>query len=83
MRARVAFPLTAAHPQHRSDLYEIEGTDPAIPDELPAPVHVNREGLSYWIHGRDLPGYSASHDCIGLYDESMQKEQYRFRKTRS
>ena len=38
--------------------------------------HVNREGVSYWIHGRDMPGYPASHGCIGLYDESMQKEQY-------
>ena len=38
--------------------------------------HVNREGLSYWIHGRDMPGYPASHGCIGLYDELMQKEQY-------
>ena len=28
------------------------------------------------IHGRDLPGYPASHGCIGLYDEPMQKEQY-------
>ena len=27
---------------------------------------------SYWIHGRDLPGYPASHGCIGLYDEEMQ-----------
>lgn len=32
--------------------------------------------MSYWIHGRDMPGYPASHGCIGLYDESMQKEQY-------
>ncbi|TKS59549.1 MAG: L,D-transpeptidase [Nitrospira sp.] len=32
--------------------------------------------LSYWIHGRDLPGYPASHGCIGLYNEPMQKEQY-------
>jgi hypothetical protein len=38
--------------------------------------HVNREGVSYWIHGRDMPCYPVSHGCIGLYDESMQKEQY-------
>jgi hypothetical protein len=42
--------------------------------------YVNREGVSYWIHGRDLPGYPASHGCIGLYDERMQKEQYGFPK---
>ena len=41
---------------------------------------VNREGISYWIHGRDMPGYPASHGCIGLYDEPMQKEQYGFPK---
>ena len=38
--------------------------------------YVNQAGVSYWIHGRDLPGYPASHGCIGLYDEPMQKEQY-------
>ncbi len=34
------------------------------------------DGVSYWIYGRDLPGYPASHGCIGFYDEPMQKEQY-------
>lgn len=32
--------------------------------------------LSCWIHEWDLPGYPASHGCIGLYDELMQKKQY-------
>lgn len=32
--------------------------------------------LSYRVNGRGLPGYPASHGCIGLYDESMQKEEY-------
>jgi hypothetical protein len=36
------------------------------------------DGVSYWIHGRDLPGYPASHGCVGLYDEDMQKEFYGF-----
>jgi hypothetical protein len=36
----------------------------AVPDERPAPVHVYREGMSYWIHGRDLSDYPASHGCI-------------------
>lgn len=31
---------------------------------------------SYYIHGRDMPGYPASHGCIGLYDEEMQIEYY-------
>ena len=76
MRARGAFRLTAAHLQHQSDLYTIEGTDRPYPMNYALRFHVNREGVSYWIHGRDMPGYPASHGCIGLYDEPMQKEQY-------
>ena len=70
------FRLTAAHRQHQSGLYTIEGTDRPYPMNYALRFHVNREGVSYWIHGRDMPGYPASHGCIGLYDESMQKEQY-------
>jgi hypothetical protein len=71
-----AFRVTAAHLQHQSGLYTIEGTDRPYPMDYALQFHVNREGVSYWIHGRDMPGYPASHGCIGLYDESMQKEQY-------
>jgi hypothetical protein len=42
--------------------------------------YVDRDGVSYWIHGRGLPGYPTSHGCIGLYDEPMQKLQYGFPK---
>ena len=70
------FRLTAARFQHQSGLYTIEGTDRPYPMNYALRFHVNREGVSYWIHGRDMPGYPASHGCIGLYDESMQKEQY-------
>ena len=70
------FRLTAAHLQHQSSLYTIEGMDQPYPMNYALRFHVNREGMSYWIHGRDVPGYPASHGCIGLYDESMQKEQY-------
>ena len=70
------FHLTVAHLQHQSSLYTIEGTDRPYPMNYALRFHVNREGVSYWIHGRDMPGYPASHGCIGLYDESMQKEQY-------
>ena len=54
----------------------IEGTDRPYPMNYALRFYVNRTGMSYWIHGRDLPGYPASHGCIGLYDEPMQKEQY-------
>jgi hypothetical protein len=70
------FRVTAAHRTHRSCLYTIEGTDRPYPMNYALRFHINREGVSYWIHGRDLPGYPASHGCIGLYDEPMQKEQY-------
>jgi len=70
------FRLTAAHRQHLSSLYSIEGTDRPYPMNYALRFHVNREGVSYWIHGRDMPGYPVSHGCIGLYDETMQQEQY-------
>lgn len=70
------FRLTAAHPGHHSCLYAIEGTDRPYPMNYALRFHINREGVSYWIHGRDLPGYPASHGCIGLYDEPMQKKEY-------
>ena len=70
------FRLTAAHLQHQSDLYTVEGTDRPYPMNYALRFHVNREGVSYWIHGRDMPGFPASHGCIGLYDEPMQNEQY-------
>ena len=73
---RGKFRLTAAHLRHQSDLYAIEGMDRPYPMNYALRFHVNREGVSYWIHGRDMPGYPASHGCIGLYDESMQQEQY-------
>jgi len=70
------FHITAAHRSHQSCLYLVEGTDRPYPMNYALRFHVNREGVSYWIHGRDMPGYPASHGCIGLYDEPMQKEQY-------
>lgn len=70
------FRLTAARRAHQSSLYTIEGTERPYPMNHALRFHVSREGVSYWIHGRDMPGYPASHGCIGLYDEPMQKEQY-------
>jgi hypothetical protein len=74
------FRLTAAHRRHQSSLFTVEGTGRPYPMNYALRFHINREGVSYWIHGRDLPGYPASHGCIGLYDEPMQKEQYGFPK---
>jgi hypothetical protein len=71
-----AFRVTAAHLHHQSNLYTFEGTDRPYPMNYALRFLLNREGVSYWIHGRDMPGYPASHGCIGLYDESIQKEEY-------
>lgn len=40
---------------------------------------VNADGVSYWIHGHDLPGDLASHGCIGLADEQIQLQYYHMR----
>ena len=71
------FRLTAFSRNHVSSLFKIEKT------RIPYPMHyalrffINRKDVAFWIHGRDLPGYPASHGCVGLYDEEMQKKYYR------
>ena len=64
---------------HESSLYPVEGTDYPYPMHYGLRFHIDKREdgwSSYWIHGRDLPGYPASHGCIGLYDEEMQNEYY-------
>ena len=68
------FGLTAAHRSHQSCLYMIEGTDRPYPMNYALRFYVNGTGMSYWIHGRDLPGYPASHGCIGLCDVGADAE---------
>lgn len=70
------FRVTAFHRDHRSSLYYIEGTRRPYPMRYGLRFHTTSRGVTYWIHGRDLPGYPASHGCIGLYDEAMQAECY-------
>ena len=72
------FRITAIHSDHVSSLYYIEDTDKLYPMNYALRFFVNRDGVAFWIHGRDIPGYAASHGCIGLYDEEMQKKYYRF-----
>lgn len=73
---RGEFRLTAAHRLHQSNLYTIEGTTIPYPMHYALRFHINEQGVGFWIHGRDLPGAPASHGCIGLYDEAMQKDAY-------
>lgn len=70
------FRITAFSRNHRPSKYAIEGTDTPHPMNYALRFFINREGVSYWIHGRDMPGRPASHGCIGLYDEQMQKKYY-------
>ncbi len=70
------FRITAYDPNHTSSKYYIENTDKLYPMRWALRFFIDREGTSFWMHGRDLPGHPASHGCIGLYDEEMQKEYY-------
>ena len=70
------FRISAAEAMRRSTLYTIEGTNIPYPMTYALRFHINRDGVGFWIHGRDLPGTPASHGCVGLYDEEMQKKYY-------
>jgi len=74
------FKITAFDSRHKSSLYFIEKTHILYPMHYGLRFYTNRRGISFWIHGRDLPGYPASHGCIGLYDEEMQQKYYGFPK---
>lgn len=76
------FRIDALDRDHESDTYLIEGTDDTYPMHYGMRFLVDRfYWVSYWIHGRDVPGYPASHGCIGLYDEEMQRDYYDSPKT--
>ena len=72
------FRIDAFSRDHVSSLYKIEKTNIPYPMHYALRFFTNRRGVDFWIHGRDVPGYPASHGCIGLYDEEMQKKYYRF-----
>ena len=73
------FRIDAVDRRHKSNLYTIEELDRLYPMHYALRFYVDKSletTPSYFIHGRDLPGYPASHGCIGLYDEEMQQEYY-------
>ena len=74
------FMITAFNSNHKSSMYFIEKTEIPYPMNYGLMFYTTKKGVSYWIHGRDLPGYPASHGCIGLYDEDMQKKYYGYPK---
>jgi hypothetical protein len=61
-------------------MYFIEKTEIPYPMNYGLRFYTTKKGVSYWIHGRDMPGYPASHGCIGFYDEEMQKKYYGYPK---
>ena len=73
------FRIDAADRRHTSNLYTVEEIGRPYPMHYGLRFFVDESAdgwPSYFIHGRDVPGYPASHGCIGLYDEEMQKEYY-------
>lgn len=72
------FRINAYNKKHTSSIYTIGNTDELYPMSYALRFYSDRDGVGYWIHGRDLPGYPASHGCVGLYDESMQKEFFKY-----
>ncbi len=72
------FRIDAFNRRHQSSLYQIEKTTTPYPMHYALRFFTNVSGVDFWIHGRDLPGFPASHGCVGLYDEEMQQKYYRF-----
>jgi hypothetical protein len=75
------FRISAIDRRHISSLYFVEKTKRPYPMHYGLRFHISKRGVAFWIHSRDLPGYPASHGCIGLYDEEMQKKYYGYPKT--
>lgn len=74
------FGITAFHRNHSSSMYFIEDTAIPYPMTFALRFLTIRNGISFWFHGRDMPGYPVSHGCLGLYDEAMQKKYYGYPK---
>lgn len=70
------FRITARHLTHTSSLYKTANDEDQYPMDNAMRFHVGDDGVSYWLHARDLPGRPASHGCIGLFDEEMQKRVF-------
>ncbi len=70
------FRIDARHKNHTSSLYKTEDDQAQYPMDYAMRFHVGADDVAFWIHARDLPGRPASHGCIGLFDESMQKRLF-------
>ena len=70
------FRVTARDQNHTSSLYKTQNNEEQYPMDNAMRFHIDENSVGYWIHARDLPGRPASHGCIGLYDEEMQKRVF-------
>lgn len=73
------FRVDAVDRRHASNMYTVEEIGRFYPMHYGLRFFMDKSlptTPSYFIHGRDVPGYPASHGCIGLYDEEMQIEYY-------
>ncbi|MDA8383684.1 MAG: L,D-transpeptidase family protein [Betaproteobacteria bacterium] len=70
------FRVSAYDRLHTSSLYDLADSSKPYPMHYALRFFITPQWVAVWIHGRDVPGYAASHGCIGLYDEQMQKEYY-------
>lgn len=70
------FRISTRHLNHTSSLYKTANDEEQYPMDNALRFHVGSDNVSYWLHARDLPGRPASHGCIGLYDEEMQKRVF-------
>lgn len=69
------FKIDAYDRWHSSSLYKVKDYDIRYPMDYALRFHI-QDGTSFWIHARDLPGRPASHGCVGLLCEPMQKRTY-------
>jgi hypothetical protein len=70
------FRIDARHLSHTSSLYKTANDEEQYPMDNALRFHIGEDNVSYWLHARDLPGRPASHGCIGLFDEEMQKRVF-------
>ena len=70
------FRITARDQNHTSSLYKTQNDEEQYPMDNAMRFHIDESSVGYWIHARDLPGRPASHGCIGLFDEAMQKRVF-------
>ena len=70
------FNISTRDRNHTSSLYKTADEEEQYPMDNALRFHVGEDNVSYWLHARDLPGKPASHGCIGLFDEEMQKRVF-------